>query len=296
MNVNCRSALNKTVDLEWLLHVHEPHIVALTDTWLSDPVLDDEIIPADYYIARRDRGSRGGGVALLIKRGIQFTPCTLSTRAEFLSCRVIINDCVYNFIIMYRPPDSSLSVLQELHDYLFQPFSACMKLIMLGEFNLPNIDWINLSCQGPSLIHCAEIIDIAYAFKLVQVVSSPTRGDSVLDLVFLSDDIARNGSLCEVVKGISDHDAVLVTLPIQCICKPPSFRRLLDFTNADDVSILDMLSFSFVEFECLSGNSSVETLWNFFKSLVLDLFQGLFPQSTKIQIIRIRGSRGKIYI
>ena len=38
-----------------------------TETWLSDKILDNEILPYNYSIIRKDRQSRGGGVMFAIK-------------------------------------------------------------------------------------------------------------------------------------------------------------------------------------------------------------------------------------
>ena len=40
---------------------------AITETWLSNSILNGEILPSNYTIYRRDRASRGGGVLLAVK-------------------------------------------------------------------------------------------------------------------------------------------------------------------------------------------------------------------------------------
>ena len=42
-------------------------IVALTETWLTESIFNNEILPTGYNIYRQDRGSRGGGVMLAVK-------------------------------------------------------------------------------------------------------------------------------------------------------------------------------------------------------------------------------------
>lgn len=71
--MNCRSVLNKLESLECLLLDLEPDFVALTETWLNNDILDSEVTPPNYNIIRKDRPTRGGGVALMIKREIQYT-------------------------------------------------------------------------------------------------------------------------------------------------------------------------------------------------------------------------------
>jgi len=41
-------------------------IIALSETWLHNAVLDSEILPHGYTIYRAGRGSRGGGVTIAV--------------------------------------------------------------------------------------------------------------------------------------------------------------------------------------------------------------------------------------
>lgn len=46
-------------------------MIAITETWLSDNILDAEIALSGMTIIRRDRPSRGGGVALYYQETLQ---------------------------------------------------------------------------------------------------------------------------------------------------------------------------------------------------------------------------------
>ena len=78
---------------------------------------------------------------------------------------------------------------------------------MVGEFNLPNVDWHNLSSFSPS---DQTIFDIAFACDLSQAVNIPTRvqGDSssILDLVLYSRSLSE--VQVSVEDGLSDHKLV----------------------------------------------------------------------------------------
>ena len=45
-------------------------VVAVSETWLKNSVIDSEIIPG-YFIFRRDREGRAGGVLIVVTGGIQ---------------------------------------------------------------------------------------------------------------------------------------------------------------------------------------------------------------------------------
>lgn len=70
VSLNSQSIVSKASQLEYVLLCYDPHVVVITETWLSADVLDDDVFPATYKTHRRDRKSRGGGVAILVKTGI----------------------------------------------------------------------------------------------------------------------------------------------------------------------------------------------------------------------------------
>lgn len=60
--MNARSVINKPEPLENLIIDYEPHLAAVTETWLTPDVLDHEFTPPNYSVIRKDRPTRGGGV------------------------------------------------------------------------------------------------------------------------------------------------------------------------------------------------------------------------------------------
>ena len=56
-----------------------------------------------------------------------------------------------------------------------------------GDFNLPDIDWINSEVAGnqyPLFINNL-FLDMSHGLCFNQIVDKPTRGNSILDLLFL---------------------------------------------------------------------------------------------------------------
>ena len=80
---------------------------------------------------------------------------------------------------------------------------------LLWDFNLPKVDWENLKplpdCGHPTFYR--EGLEALNDCLLQQTVTSPTRGQNILDLFFTT-----NPTLVEnvsIIPGISDHDIVL---------------------------------------------------------------------------------------
>ena len=69
--INARSLCNKLVELHHFLVTNNPHVLLVTESWLtpeySSTLLAD---PKCYSVLRNDRSSLGGGVCALIKTGI----------------------------------------------------------------------------------------------------------------------------------------------------------------------------------------------------------------------------------
>ena len=78
--VNIRSIVNKLNQFQNYVYSRSFDIIAVTETWLSDKIFNNEILPSNYSIIRRDRSSRGGGVLLAVKHDISYDhpPLTLS--------------------------------------------------------------------------------------------------------------------------------------------------------------------------------------------------------------------------
>lgn len=107
VNINARSVVNKSTELEAFIIEHRPDIVTITETWLSPDVPSSDIFPPGYTVMRKDRSSRGGGVAILIRENIYVTPMPEIVDAEALWCKIMIDKSPLFLGTMYRPPNTS---------------------------------------------------------------------------------------------------------------------------------------------------------------------------------------------
>ena len=118
----------------------------ITETWLNCNILDNEILSSEYNIHRTDRLRRGGGVLLAVKKGIRCQRCLdLETDCKILWCEFQDNPGLSYFVgVFYQPPDTDLNYLTELTNLLEKLPPLC-KILLLGDFNLPNIEWTLVS-------------------------------------------------------------------------------------------------------------------------------------------------------
>ena len=103
--MNTRSIVNKLTKFHSLIYSKGYDIIAITETWLSDNVLDQEIIPTGYTIYHKDRSCRRGGVMLAVKHSIPSHTLDIPTDLEALCVQIGNTDSV-TLCLVYIPPNS----------------------------------------------------------------------------------------------------------------------------------------------------------------------------------------------
>lgn len=233
---------------------------------------------------RKDRITRGGGVAILINKKIPFEILPEVEGAEALFCKLLFGTNTVTVGCVYHSPSADQPALVSLYEYM-QQYVQKSRLILLGDFNLPDIDWQSMSYRSP----CSEtLFDIMFSFDLFQVINEPTRvqgsASNILDLIFLSNHFAIDQTNLAVLDGISDHKLTLCTTPIQATAaRTISKTTYPDFTNADDSSILNYLISEYESFEELANyqGTNIDTLWGSFKAIVSHCIKNFVPLKTK---------------
>ena len=75
--LNARSIRNKSTFIKEFVTESDIDILAITETWLQGDCYDyisRDVTATNYIFRHVDRGSRGGGVGLLYKKGFAFKP------------------------------------------------------------------------------------------------------------------------------------------------------------------------------------------------------------------------------
>ena len=161
-------------------------LIVLTETHLDHSILDSEILPSHYTVFRNDRktnGRHGGGVLIAVRDCI---PATLRANHQCES-ELLFIDLLFSHerrITLgefYRPPGGDTKPLEDRR-ICIQELNSTAELILVGDFNLPDIDW---SCNRA--LHQSDnnalLIDLIQDNCLMQLVTEPTRNQNILDLV-----------------------------------------------------------------------------------------------------------------
>ena len=163
-----------------------PHslILGLSETWLSDSITDAEVAVDNYTIFRKDRGSRGGGVAIYIPQLVRcFRRLDLELDdVEALWVELRTNNELPILVgIAYRPPNAPVNVIDKLCDMHETATQEHKEVVVMGDFNL------NMLSAGS----CAQTLHLsAIECGLEQMVTQPTRknyhSETLIDLLYVS--------------------------------------------------------------------------------------------------------------
>ena len=163
LHTNARSMGNKQEELEATVLLESYDLVAITETWW-DESHDWSAAIDGYKLFRRDRrGRRGREVALYVKKWIDCEELSLKNsheQVESLWVRIRDRGNKGNLVVgvYYRAPDQG-EPIDEAFLLQLQEASRSQVLILLGDFNHPDICWKSstASCrQSRRRLECIE--------------------------------------------------------------------------------------------------------------------------------------------
>ena len=153
-----------------------------------------------------------GGFIILIKSTLQSqAKPEYNTDSEILWTQLnLIGSKSVLIGAYYKPHELDQTSFAELEKTLNLVNQSNSQIWLLGDFNLPKIDW-QLLTPTPDCKHHTFYSNCLEAFSdcmLEQMVTSPTRGQNILDLFFTTNPTLVNKT--SILSGLSDHDIVLV--------------------------------------------------------------------------------------
>ena len=131
------------------------HVALLTEAWLNENISSAELSLNGYFeVFRRDRGSRGGSVLVLVRRDLACAEVDMSPSSEILAVDVRLEDRSMRFVVIYFSPSGTGAALSSrktvLVDELGSLRDSGSTLILGGDLNLPHIDWESGAHPGMS--------------------------------------------------------------------------------------------------------------------------------------------------
>ncbi|MCP4460445.1 MAG: hypothetical protein GY816_20850 [Cytophagales bacterium] len=192
----------KLLELQSKIYKDKPHVVILTETWLSKEHLDNEILPDGFYkVYRRDRSKRshppdpdnpskfrrkGGGVLVAVRTDIEIenSKVDVSSKAEMISVSLKAGNTNYCVSACYRVGTLGKQNLAEIDRHLRNVVSQkkFKAHFVIGDFNFPEINW----SESQSTTELGRnFIDLFNDLGLTQLIQQATHEKGkTLDLLF----------------------------------------------------------------------------------------------------------------
>ncbi|KAK9731868.1 hypothetical protein QE152_g13262 [Popillia japonica] len=203
-------------------------IVVISETWLSANIPDDAISLQGFALVRRDRATRGGGVCIYYRSHLRATyiPCETSFEQAWVGFQLGNRKVAVG--VFYNPPDEYYKSFCDKFEEQFTILSLNYDIMFgLGDIN------INLLASDNTLDR-AYFLSMLESLGLTQIINTPTRGDSLIDVILTTD------LDCIVSSGIgedkfSDHETIFCTIRIPL----PSNANINTPTRGD--SLIDVI-------------------------------------------------------
>ena len=283
---NCNGINSKTHELELLINNHSPDIFCLSETKLEPSIADNELIK-NYTLYRRDRTTgpgRGGGVLIGLSNRCPFIVSRINTHSSAEIIALDLSVCGFSFTLAcyYRRPTDNQ--IDDIINWYFD--QTCPNIIIVGDFNLPEIDWITNSLKSNR--NCSmhrSFLDFIACNNLMQKVTNPTHDKgNTLDLVVTN----LSTTDLNIESSCSDHFMIVFNVIADNVIK-----RTKSLTKAKPFWQFNKADLAHIMFDCFKLDKSIssliddlcdsETIWHQFKCGLLSIAHNHIPYKFRRQ-------------
>ena len=285
---NARSICNKFRLLkDYLQYSKDLDLFFITETWLQSKHLDQMFCTSGFHVIRNDRVNdrRGGGVMLIYKSGLYVHNVTVNYSVpdpsfDLICVDMFMNNSVIRLICVYLPPSQHVEVIDSLCNTLRTLIPHNKPAFVIGDFNLPNIDW-NLHSTTGDQSHCL-FLDFCSSLSLFQCINYPTHEKgNILDLLLCNysakNTLLNHFSTCPPFT--TDHLLISAKISVgphqNTNSRSNSFRN---FKLGDYDKISTQITNSNWDF--LSSTNSVQNIYNQFCLLLTTIINENIPLKT----------------
>lgn len=275
MLLNARSVRGKLNDIQVLSSEYD--ILCITETHL-DPSFNNEMIlsSSQKIIYRHDRDCHGGGVLLALTASLPqeqvfFKRSFLPVEAVCVKVGCPRDENEFFVLCCYVPPRlarEAVAPLEELLDFMTSDFPGS-NVLVVGDFNFPDIDWCNLQIRSNSnqkQLH-RSFLNCILSHDMRQIIMEQTHQlGNTLDLVMTN----KSGFVYDyriINPGISDHFLVelCVAANFKTSHEQPSFIKL--YHKADSTAIRELLTDSLTDIvQAIESKTSINSVWQIFET------------------------------
>ena len=175
----------------------------------------------------------------------------------------------------YVPPNSSAELHTDLVNYLSTITALSTPVLILGDFNLPDIDWPTLNSDSPVSNNFCEFV---FESNLTQLVESSTHTcGNILDLVLTNS--PEYVTLLTVHPQdlqciASDHSLITFTASFKRSVPSSTIKEVFNFNRGDYHGFNEYLLNC--DLNLLYNSSDVEEIWHILRSYIMLVWIYLF--------------------
>ena len=271
---NVQSLMPRIDQLKAVIKTLKYDIIALNETWLDTEnkhLLAEVQIPG-YIIFDNDKpteSKRGGGSIIYVKEELkpilrekQATPTMQMTAIEIRPTATTS----LKIVLVYRNGRNTAAEDDALYSVLENTILSHESIIM-GDFNLPEIDWNSHLSPAPG----SKLLNFISENNLTQLVREPTRGNNILDIVITTDRLVQN---LKIREKLGDHKMIEYEIKIQKTHKEQQ-RKTYNFKLAQFEAFKEELSQT--DFLEIFGKANAHECFMAFKNIILEGCQRYIP-------------------
>lgn len=227
----------------------------LTETWLNDEFLNNELFNNKYLVFRNDNNplvsgkTRGGGVLISIDKrhsviGQSSRLSTISVTALALPVSIFCNK--YILCVVYFDPNANLYDYKAFYDFCYSVFdtlSCEYSMFICGDFNISK--YVNFISNYESHSSCFnEFSAFCQNCSLTQLNTVRNSNNRILDLVLTGFPLQISRCLTPPVSEDLHHPALVVSFTLKENNQPlkPQPCHSFDFKNADFLNLYNSLN------------------------------------------------------
>lgn len=282
---NARSILSKINDLQALAEEKKPEIILITESWCSDDInpailnIDGYILETNLRCDRKDTANGiGGGLLVYSKLGLNIVPSTnqnLFNQYSSFTIKGKGKDDDINITLIYRPPSSS----QANNDLLMEIVKNVEKnSILIGDFNLPKIDW---KLEQGNDVKSVNFLDAMDEADLTQLVDFPTHNrGNILDLVLTN--IPEKILNIDCIGNLGNSDHSILSVDVLCAANVINHDEYIPDWNKGDTEALGEF-FTSINWEARLNQKNTEESWETFCSIINEGVDSYIPKILRKQ-------------
>lgn len=225
----------KQTELQSLINSKTPDIVCLQETFLNQ---QNKMYIAGYNTYRLDRDTHGGGVAVIVRKGIKhrLTNGANTKCIENLSIEVMIRNSTIIITSAYYPPKYHTTFSEDIKKCLNQN----KEFFIFGDLNAKHSAWncVKNNRAGTDLNNLQQISPINI-FHTPTPTHFPFSGHtpSTIDLLITNTSL-NISEFYTTHELVSDHQAIICEIDMQAVFIP---RQVLDFEKANWVKFQELI-------------------------------------------------------